>query len=218
MGQFKALGLSHGYSDRTLSMAASFTSIAQVVGRFSGSCGYDIFGLKPIFLTINFLNFCMAMTVYKMVDYPVIFYIIVYTNFFCYGSLVGLLPTPIVKTYGPRYGSQVFTFAMAGGIFSSLISTLMMQFLYKPLGLQGLFQVVAGFAAMSFLQMVYFDEKIDIERLDAKGLIVWGKPLKRDQAIKEENDDDFERVHIISNGPSSISGEFHSSEIQLVVD
>lgn len=70
---------------------------------------------------------------------------------------------------------------MIGGLINALIITLMMQFLAQPLGIRGLFYIGAFFILVSIIQIVNFDERIDIERLDAKGLIVWGKPIKRMQ-------------------------------------
>lgn len=104
--------------------------------------------------------------------------------------------------------------ALLGGLCSSLIITVMMQFLAKPLGVRGLFNIGASFSLITIVQIVNFDERIDIERLDAKGLIIWGKPIEK--RTLNETDDDFERVDIelVSSGPS----RRESAELEVVSD
>lgn len=174
VGQYKSLALAHGYSDRSMSIAASLSSISQTLGRFISSSLYDVYGVKPVFLTMMIVMFILGITVYDMLQYPMIYLGLVQVNFYCLGGIFSIFPAPISKSFGPKFGAQVYTLALLGGLVSSLIITIMMQFLAKPLGIQGLFNIGASFALITIIQVVNFDERIDIERLDEKGLIVWG--------------------------------------------
>lgn len=229
MGQYKSLGLAHGYSDQLLSTAACLSAISQTAGRFFASTFYDWYGVKPIFLTMMVLNFLMAVSVYDMLKYPVIYFLLVQLNFFLIGGIFSLFPTPILKSFGPKYGPQVYTLTMLGGIVASLLVTLLVQFCSKPLGLRGLFNVGAAFALFTIYLITQFDERVDIERLDAKGLIVWGAAIKTQAKSRPQSDDDFERVDVlivrdeVENSStceltSELSHGAHSSGRSLKVD
>ena len=71
----------------------------------------------------------------------------------------------------------MYTLALLGGLVNNLIVTFEMQFLAKPLGIRGLFYISAVFIIATIYLVLNFDERIDIERLDKKGLIVWGRPI-----------------------------------------
>lgn len=174
VGQYKSLALAHGYSDRLLSLASSLSAISQTAGRFISSSLYDLYGVKPVFLVMMIVNFSLAVTAYDVLEVPLVYFIYVQVNFYLLGGIFSLFPTPISKSFGAKFGAQVYTLAMLGGLISSIIITLMMQFLAQPLGIRGLFNIGATFALITIVQVVNFDERIDIERLDAKGLIVWG--------------------------------------------
>lgn len=214
VGSYKSLALAHGYPDHLLTIAASASAISQTLGRFISSSLYDVYGIKPVFLIMMIVNFIVAVTVYDTLKYPLVYLAFVQVNFYLLGGIFSLFPTPISKSFGPKFGAQVYTLALLGGLCSSLIITVMMQFLAKPLGVRGLFNIGASFALITIVQVVNFDERIDIERLDAKGLIIWGKPIEK--KTLNETDDDFERVDIelVSCEPS----RRESAELDVVSD
>lgn len=105
IGQYKSLALAHGYSDHVLSIAASLSAFSQTAGRFISSTLYDWYGVKPVFLTMMTVNFIAAICAYDMLSYPRVYMILVQVNFYLLGGIFSIFPTPISKSFGPKYGA-----------------------------------------------------------------------------------------------------------------
>lgn len=94
------------------------------------------------------------------------------------GGIFALFPTPVFKTFGPKYGPQIYTFSLLGTCLSSVGTSLLVQFEYESLGVRSLFYIGSICTIIDILLALPFKEELDIERLDNKGLIEWGQKIR----------------------------------------
>ena len=104
----------------------------------------------------------MAIFAYDLLGYPAIYFILVQMVYAMVGAIFALFPPSVIKTFGIKFGPQVYTLVLLGGLFSSLLVTLLVQFLYEPIGVRGLFYVGAAGAIVSLGLNLPFRERLDI--------------------------------------------------------
>lgn len=89
------------------------------------------------------------------------------------------------KTFGPKYGAQVYSWVLMGNLLEATYATLQVQFLFKPLGPENIFHICTGISVLCLINIFLFRERLDIERLDKKGLIEWGEPIEQKESMKK---------------------------------
>jgi hypothetical protein len=66
-----------------------------------------------------------------------------------------------------------------------------MQFIYPIIEAEMTFIVGGAMSIICFVIGYYFEERLDVERLDKKGLIVWGKVKKEFVVERPKTQDDI---------------------------
>lgn len=85
-------------------------------------------------------------------------------------GIFSVFPAPSAQTFGPKYGPQVYTFIMLAAAACSIFNFLMVQNIES---IQIQFYIGGFCAAMVMVINYFFEEELDLERLESKGLIVW---------------------------------------------
>lgn len=104
-------------------------------------------------------------------------------NYLVIGGIFALFPAPAVKTFGGDTGVRIYALILYSSVLCSVFVTLLVKFLYDVIGLHGLIWIGFGFTIVCVFINIIFNERLDIERLDLKGLVEWGSVKKE---IKEE--------------------------------
>ena len=88
-----------------------------------------------------------------------------------------LSPVPVSKMFGPKYGVRVYSLVAFGGLLSSTFDTACIVVLYDTIGIKPIFELSGSLAAIALIVCLCFDEKLDVEKMDKKGLLDW-EPAK----------------------------------------
>jgi MFS family permease len=174
---YRTIGHKNDISDHTLAWAASTSAIVAVFSRITFGYLYDRFGFKILFNILMVLNIVNAFSAYHLKSIPSLFFISIQLNFLVIGGIFAIFPAPATQTFGKRYGAQVYSLLMFCDFFASLFDTILNKVLYDKfeVGPEYLFYVGGVASIIAMVVTFFFREKLDVERLDAKGQIKWGK-------------------------------------------
>ena len=95
-------------------------------------------------------------------------------------GIFSLFPAPAMKTFGFKYGPQVYSIILLGSPLSAIVDTFFIKFLYKVVGE---FPILCFGSFMSLAALItccFFDEKLDLAEMEEKGLIVWVEDEKEE--------------------------------------
>lgn len=169
----------NGLSDSFLTVASSVASVSQCIFRAGTGYLYDKVGFRPIMFGIIAAGLATAMSGGPAVAYPWAYFFCIQMNAAVIAALFAVYPTPCSLTFGEERGSQVYTIVITFSTIAGFFTTLMIVTSYEMLGSQILYNIAAGFFVVAGMLNMCFSERLDIERLDAKGLIKWGPRLKK---------------------------------------
>ena len=174
---YRSIGHKNDMSDHALAWAASTSAIIQVFSRITFGYLYDRFGFKMLFNILMVLNIVNALSAYHLKSIPGLFFISIQLNFLVSGGIFAIFPVPATQTFGKLYGAQVYSILMFSDFFASLFDTILNKVLYDhfEVGPEYLFYVGAAASIIALVVTFFFKEELDVERLDAKGQIKWGK-------------------------------------------
>lgn len=96
-------------------------------------------------------------------------------NYFVIAGIFSLFPAPVIKTFGPRYGPQVYTLILAGGFGASIWNLINIKVLYNIIGEGPVLAISGVFSLLAMGTLFFFKEGLDIEKLQKKGFITWTK-------------------------------------------
>ena len=150
--QYKPLGLAANISESLLTWAGSISAISSTLMRISVGYLYDKFGLKRILFLIFSINTVVAFASYTATQLPYLYFCFIYA----------LLPTPVVKTFGNKYGPQIYTIIMFGGTFAVVIDTLLVQFFFEKFGPYFIFIFCGVVSLIGLCLCMFFDPQLDI--------------------------------------------------------
>lgn len=136
VNQYKTIGNSiPGESnDLILSEAASASGVVQFLSRLIIGALYDKLGFKPIFtflLTVLIVN---SFTCYHVRDVMWLYILCIELNYMTISGIFALFPAPVIKTFGPKYGAQVYTIIFCGEPLASIIDLITFSQLYSVVG------------------------------------------------------------------------------------
>merc|ERR1712216_99785 len=117
-------------------------------------------GLYVIFT----INVVVAFTCYVARNNTPLYLLCNGLTYLVIAGIFGSCPTAIPKTFGPRYGAQVYALIMFACAFTSLLNFLVVKYLEQQMGYQNIFYAGGGCAVVSFLLNAVLTEKIDVER------------------------------------------------------
>jgi hypothetical protein len=87
------------------------------------------------------------------------------------------MPVPVAKMFGPKYGVRVYSIVVLGALLSSMFDMACIVALYDTIGIKPIFELSGSFAAIALMVCLCFDEKLDVEKMEKKGLLDW-EPAK----------------------------------------
>jgi MFS transporter, OFA family, oxalate/formate antiporter len=154
-----------------LTWAGSLGAIVQCVTRLATGMAYDRIGFKKIFSVVLFITMVNSLVCYRVRTMPVPYFICILTVFFCFAATYAVFPTPAVKTFGPKYGAQVYSMMVFGACFTSLTNYIIIKVLKHLIGFDGIFGIGSVFTVVAIILISCFDERLDVERLDKLGHI-----------------------------------------------
>ena len=174
---YKPIGLSVKYPDSLLAWAGSLGAIVQGVTRLTVGYLYDKVGFKKIYYTLMTVNTVLALFCYSTRYHRVVYFLCIQLNYFIVAGVFALFPTAVYNTFGTEKAPQIYSIILFSSFFASLTDTIIINLLYPLIGAQYTF-VIGGVASFIGLFLCYvFEERLDIEKMDSKGLVVWGKTL-----------------------------------------
>lgn len=173
--EYKPYGLAHDIEDSFLTWAGSFSSLTQVLARFTVGSLYDYLGFRIIYFVLMVINIANSVICYPAVSIPWLYFLCIQLNYFVIGGVFSLFPAPATNTFGDDNGVRIYALILYSSVIASGFDTLLVNLLYDKIHLQGLIWIGTGFNIAIILVNFMFRERLDIERLDAKGLIKWGK-------------------------------------------
>lgn len=133
--EYKPYGLANDLEDSFLTWAGSFSSVTQVIARFSIGFLYDYLGFRLLFFIIMGINVANSCVCYFAVAYPALYFICIQLNYFVIGGIFALFPAPAVKTFGGDVGVRVYALVLYSSVICSGFDTLLVQLLYDHIGL-----------------------------------------------------------------------------------
>ena len=160
--QYKPLGLAANISESLLTWAGSISAISSTLMRISVGYLYDKFGLKRILFLIFSINTVVAFASYTATQLPYLYFCCIQLNYAGVGGIYALLPTPVVKTFGNKYGPQIYTIIMFGGTFAVVIDTLLVQFFFEKFGPYFIFIFCGVVSLIGLCLCMFFDPQLDI--------------------------------------------------------
>lgn len=179
--EYKPYGLAHDIADGFLTWAGSLSSLTQVLARFTVGYLYDILGFRILFFVLMVINIANSVICYPAVNIPWLYFLCIQLNYFVIGGVFSLFPAPATNTFGGANGVRIYALILYSSVIASGFDTLLVNLLYEKIHLQGLIWIGTGFNVLILFVNFAFRERLDIERLDARGLIKWGA-LKPDVA------------------------------------
>lgn len=173
--EYKAIGLSKeaGMSDSLLTWAGSLSAIVQCVTRLATGIAYDKLDFKKIYIVVLLVTLVNSVVCYQVRKIHALYFMCVLITFFCFAATFAVFPTPCAKTFGPKYGAQVYAMVVFGACFTSLSNYIIVKVLKDLIGFEGIFGIGSGFTMIAVLICLIFSEKLDIKRMESKGLITW---------------------------------------------
>ena len=162
--------------DLLLSWAASATGVVQFLTRISIGLLYDYFGFKKIFNVLMIINTINGVFCYQVRNTMWIYILCVELTYLVLAGVFAVFPAAVVKTFGLKYGPQVYTLVLLGSPASSVVDTINIKVLYEEVGELPILCFGAVMSVLAFLVCLWFNEKLDIENMDGKGLIEWENP------------------------------------------
>ena len=121
-------------------------------------------------MIINAIN---AVFCYQVRDIMWIYIICIELNYLVLGGIFAVFPASVVKTFGLKYGPQVYTLILLGSPASSIIDTIFIKVLYEQIGAFPILCFGSGISIAALIVCLFFKESLDIENMDKKGLIEW---------------------------------------------
>eukprot|EP00356_Strombidium_inclinatum_P001291 CAMPEP_0170510688 /NCGR_PEP_ID=MMETSP0208-20121228/65902_1 /TAXON_ID=197538 /ORGANISM="Strombidium inclinatum, Strain S3" /LENGTH=105 /DNA_ID=CAMNT_0010794173 /DNA_START=1149 /DNA_END=1462 /DNA_ORIENTATION=+ len=89
-------------------------------------------------------------------------------------GVFALFPTPAYKTFGSKKAPQIYSLVLLCSFFASLTDTILMRVVYESIGAENIFYIGAVASVVGMLIGIFFEERLDIENMDKRGLVVWG--------------------------------------------
>ena len=171
--EFKPIGLSVEMSDYLLSWASSCAALTQAVTSISVGFLYDKLGFKTIFIALMMINAANSLVAYSARYNDALFFACVQLNFMVFAGMFALFPTPVGKTFGDKYGVQVYSYVMLSSPLKSIISMFGIDYLEQKIGVQELLYTGTASSFMALIICLCFNEKLDIQRMERRSLLVW---------------------------------------------
>ena len=126
------------------------------------------------------INACIGFISYSVVKIEWLYFICIQLNYMVLGGIFATFPSPCYNAFGQKNGARVYSSILFGSFFASGFSVLCVQFFYEILGVKIIFYIGAFGAIIALIIVMFHQERLDIERLDKRGLIIWGN-LKQEK-------------------------------------
>mmetsp|Transcript_11175 Transcript_11175/g.18783 ORF Transcript_11175/g.18783 Transcript_11175/m.18783 type:complete len:146 (+) Transcript_11175:1116-1553(+) len=120
------------------------------------------------------INTALAFSVYEFRANVPAYFFCIQVNYFVVASAFALFPTPAYKTFGTEKAPQIYSIILLSSFSASTTDTILMEYLYPKIGAGMLFRYAGLTSVLALVICYFFDERLDIERLDRRGLILWG--------------------------------------------
>lgn len=169
---YKPIGLAAKIPDSFLALAASIASLVQTATRFFVGFMYDIYGFKTIFSCIMALSVVISILCYPARHMPWLYFLCIQLDYITVAGIFALFPAPVSKTFGDKYGAQVYALILIAGPLGTVVNTFIVTYFYDALGDQNVF-FIGTIASLGALMINFqFDEKLDTDRLKRKGELI----------------------------------------------
>jgi hypothetical protein len=90
-------------------------------------------------------------------------------------SIFTLFPVPVAKTFGMKYGIQVYALVMVAWSFNSLTNIFFIECVSSKIDTYGnlvVYMICLGFTVVAIFMNYHFSEVLDIEHMEKKGKII----------------------------------------------
>ena len=174
---FKPIGLANNIDDNLLSWAGSLAGITQFITRLIVGSLYDYLGFRKIFFALMVMNIFLSFFSYNFKTNDAVWFMCIQMNYIVVAGIFALFPTPTYNTFGEDKAPQIYSIILLGSFFSSLTDNILIKFVYDYVGAEHLFFIGGAASVVAWLILYFFNERLDIERLDKKGLIIWKEPI-----------------------------------------
>ena len=136
---------------------------------------YDKIGFKPIFYILMGINLFITAVSYfsKLNEYTYFFTIIL--SHFVNNSIFTLFPVPVAKTFGKKYGIQVYAIVMVAWSFNSITNVFLIKVISENdphYGNLVVYMICLVFTIIAIGMNYIFIEELDIEHMEKKGKII----------------------------------------------
>jgi hypothetical protein len=127
-----------------------------------------------------FLNFANGLICYRVKTISWAYITCIEFNYLVIGGIYSVFPAPVIKTFGIYYGPQIYSLILISGPIVSVFGLFVIKVVYEILGInEGI--ILAGGSVCSLIAIFInctFNEKIDLENMNKRGLLVYGDPPK----------------------------------------
>lgn len=171
--EYKPIGNSIHISDNYLAWASSASSVVQAVTRVSFGALYDKFGFRPLFMVLMTICTVNSVICYPARVIPELYFVCILVNYMVMAGVFATFPTPAAKTFGPRFGIQVYSLILFGPPIQSVLTTIQVKLLYEVVGMEPLLYTGTVCSFIALLISAAFTERLDLEQMHEKKLLVW---------------------------------------------
>ena len=105
-------------------------------------------------------------------------------NYLVLAGVFAVFPPAVIKTFGLKYGPQVYTLVLLGSPSSSIVDTINIKLLYERVGELPILCFGSFMSVLALLVCLWFNEKLDFNNLNGK--VEWFKSDQETDKNKEQ--------------------------------
>lgn len=163
---YKAYGQTFISDDHFLALIGAFAAIFNAGGRITWGVLVDRYTYKKCMMALcsNVTALLLTMQLTPYGGKPM-FAIWTFLLFFSMSASYTLIPTCTSRTFGPKHAGTNYGMIFFNAVFGAPATALISQFLSGPLGYVGMYYLLSGFLAISFLITCLFRERSVAEEI-----------------------------------------------------
>ncbi|KAL4509367.1 hypothetical protein ABPG72_018298 [Tetrahymena utriculariae] len=158
---YKILGeKSSSYSDSFLNAAGTTGCVVNCISRIIWGNLFEKYTLRRI-ATINLsFQIVLSVTFYWCLKEQPLFFIQIIMAFFALGGWLSMLPAQIVRVYGRKIGTTIYSVTFIGFSISSFTAFYILKYASKSIGLKYMFYIFTGIQSLALILVQFIDFKV----------------------------------------------------------
>lgn len=138
-------------SDRFLTIVGAVGSLACGMSRFLWAALMEKMSLRLLLWVLLVVNSFLSFTIFYFSGVPVIYACYVFASLVCYGGFLGVFPAIASRTFGFRYGSQIYGLLFYAFPLSNFVQLFLMNFIEPVFGYWFVFMASGGMSVCGLL-------------------------------------------------------------------